>query len=217
MVYRALFCLLAVWGSVLGLADASGAIIYESGTLGATGVTWQQAQDGEVEAESIQHKKFTGARLHLDQPVQVTHIGGHFFAPTAGTFFGAIVELDDENDFPDSEELDTPDVVGSTLLTFPAPSGEVFGTLSISLNPGWYAVVFGSDIFSATGSGGVVSNSTDIGTPDYIGFLNGFGWGTRSPSKRFVIKGNIVPEPTVAVMLSIFTLLTLTHKPRRKP
>jgi hypothetical protein len=120
--------------------------------------------------------------------------------------FAAIVLLKNENDFPDSEDLSTSDVLGTTLIDFPEPSEETWGELAITLEPGWYALVFGGGLFGANGAGGVLSNSTDIGSPDYIGFLTGFDWGTRLPSKRFFVNGNVVPEPTSLVLLIIGAL-----------
>ncbi|NOZ38879.1 MAG: hypothetical protein GXP24_01465 [Planctomycetes bacterium] len=130
-----------------------------------------------------------------------------------GTFFGAIVALDDENDFPDSGDFSTPDFLGSTLLTFPVLSDEVFGDLSLSLDPGWYALIFGSGLFDTTGGGGAVRNGTDLGSPTYIGFQPGNpGWRntTRSGSnERFFVNGQIVPEAASEVLASIASLLLL--------
>ena len=39
------------------------------------------------------------------------------------------------------------------LFSIPEPSAEIFGSLSLSLDPGWYALIFGSGLFGATGDG----------------------------------------------------------------
>ena len=152
-------------------AVSQAAILFESGTLGPTGLT-----QGAVTASNISSSVFAGVRFQLSQPVVTTQIGGHFVDQANGSFFGAIIELDDQNDFPDSGDLSTPDVLGATSLTFPVPSAEVFGDLTVSLAPGWYALVFGSDLFGSTGDGAAPANNPDIETPVYVAFQPGFGW-----------------------------------------
>lgn len=214
---RLLFCprasalaLLAFVAALNGAASA--AILYESGTLGPTGIPRNEIAGGS----NVNPVVFVGARFHLDQPVNTSQVGGHFVRNTGanGSFFGAIIALENENDFPDSGNLSTPDVVGATLLTFPEPSNEVFGTLAKPLPPGWYAIVFGSGLFDATGSGVALNNGLDIGEPEYIGWQPGAvnGWGNLiNPifrNFRFVIQGHIVPEPAT-VVLALVPLLSL--------
>jgi len=196
----------------------SAATIFESGTLGPTGVTWQQVLDGEVRATNITPNVFTGVRFRLDLPVVTTRIGGHFLSPSSGTFFGAIVALDDENDFPNSGDLSTMDVLGTTMLTFPEPSNEVLGDLNISLFPGWYALVFGSGLFGSTGNGVATRNNTDIGLQTYIGYQPGADWfsltdlSTFFVDHRFVVQGRIVPEPSSVVLLFLTSALSFLKR-----
>jgi hypothetical protein len=121
--------------------------------------------------------------------------------------------LGDEDDFPDSLDFSTPDLLGSTLLTFPVSSDEVFGNLTLSLEPGWYALVFGSGLFGAIGDGATVRNGTDISNPRYIGLqpFSGFGWFNRSTTlnRRFVVLGEIVPEPTTVLLGSMALMLLI--------
>lgn len=206
-------CFLVVVLVLNGVCNA--ATLFESGTLGPTGIPWSDLSSGAVPGTFVSDTVFTGVRFQLNQPVVTTHIGGHFAAPDSGTFFGAIVELNDENDFPNSENLSTTDVLGIAVLTFPVPSDEVYGNLSLSLDPGWYAIVFGSGLFGATGSGGAPQNNTDIGNPTYIGRQPGSGWLSMSDLStifvdyRFVILGSIVPEPTSAALFLLASLLSL--------
>lgn len=149
-------------------------ILFESGSLGQTGLTWADVLAGTVGGTNVRSVVFSGVRFELQQPVVTTRIGGHFLQRPGedpegdGTFFGAIVALDDESDFPDSGDLSTADVVGSTLLTFPDPSAEVYGNLSVRLDPGWHALVFGSGLFDATAGGAALRNNPDFGDPSYI-------------------------------------------------
>lgn len=206
------FVVVMILWRALAAPDTRADILFESGTLGPTGVPRQDVLDQIVLGANVNNNAFVGVRLQLTQPVRTTEIGGHFVGlPDNTTFFGAVVALDGPTDFPDSNDLSTPDVLGSTLLGFPEPSAEVFGSLDLQLDPGWYALIFGSGVLSANGDGAALLNNTDIGSPDYIGFLSGFGWGRRLPGKRFVVNGIIIPEPTSVVLAvaASFVLLSL--------
>ena len=194
---------------LLAPAASQAAILFESGTLGPTGLA-----QGTVAATNVTQNVFTGVRFQLSQPVVTTQVGGHFVDQANGSFFGAIVELDDQDDFPDSDDLSTPDVLGVTTLTFPVPSDEVFGNLTVSLEPGWYGLVFGSGLFGTSGDGAAPRNNPDIGNPQYIGFQPGSGWLDLSDlsdailfvDHHFVVLGSTIPEPT-AIGLVIFCVL----------
>jgi hypothetical protein len=187
--------------------SVSAETIFESGTLGPTGVTLADLSSQTVPGTNISTFAYNGVRFQLNQPVVTTEIGGHFLGRTSGSFFGAIITLDDENDFPNSGDLSTPDVLGSTLLNFPITSAEVFGDVALSLDPGWYALVFGSGLFGGTANGGAVRNGMDIGSPSYIAYqpLSPFGWVsiTSFPNHRFVVHGTIVPEPNAICLIAI--------------
>lgn len=209
----AVACLVSVSASC-AFAD----VLFESGTLGPTGVTWDDLLAETVGGTNISPVVFTGVRFELSQPAFTTQIGGHFLQRPGsdpngdGSFFGAIVALDDENDFPDSGDLSTSDVLGSTLLTFPNPSAEVFGNLNLSLDPGWYALVFGSGLFGTTAGGAAIRNNPDIGNPVYIGWQPGavLGWSNLiNPifrNHRFVIQGFVVPEPLAIDLIAVALL-----------
>ncbi len=195
--------------------NASAAILFESGTLGPTGIPRTEIAGGS----NVSPVVFVGVRFHLDPPVITTQVGGHFVKNTGAneSLFGAIVSLTDENDFPDSGNLSTPDVVDTTLLSFPTPSNEVFGDLSNPLSPGWYALVFGSGLYGATGSGVALNNGGDIGEPEYIAFQPGFGWSNLEgflSDFRFIVTGEIVPEPaTVGLALLVFLGICARRRP----
>lgn len=203
--------------SVFALANtmAGAEVLFESGTLGPTGVIWGDLENQVVPGTNISTFAYNGVRFELTQPAHTAEIGGHFVAKASGTFFGALVALDDEVDFPDSGDLSTPDVLGYTLLTFPTSSAEVFGQLERKLDPGWYAIVFGGGLFGATANGGAVRNGIDIGRPSYIAHGLNLNWynlnifGAFFDNHRFVIKGAFVPEPsTVWTVYLLLVLLT---------
>jgi hypothetical protein len=191
-------------------ADVSADTVFESGTLGPTGIAFGAPGSGTAPGSSgVNPDVFSGVRFQLLQPVRTTRVGGHFVhdSRTSNTFFGAIVTLDSATDFPNSVDLSTPDVVGHTMLTFPDPSAEVFGDLEVFLDPGWHALVFGSGLFGAAGSGAAVLNNPDIGNPSYIAVQPccGSEWINLSPvfrNFRLVVEGKIVPEPSTLGVLS---------------
>ncbi len=193
------------------------ATIFESGTLGPTGIP-----QGSVAATNISPYVYTGVRFELTQPAITTQIGGHFVDTAGGSFFGAIIKLDGSDDFPDSGDLSTADVLGSTDLTFPVPSDEIFGNLSLSLDPGWYALVFGSGLFGTNGDGAAPRNNPDIGNPTYIGFqpLSGIGWvditGPFS-DHRFLVHGELTPEPMTIVLGTLSIIFYACSKRTWRP
>jgi len=211
--YRLLIIVTASASIAVTANLAAAATIFESGTLGPTGLEWQDILDQNVLGENVKPNAFTGVRFQLNQPSITSKVGGHFAGPSPNTtIFGAIIRLDNENDFPDSVDLSTSDVLGTALLTFTELSDELFGDLTVSLDPGWYALIFGSGLFGATGNGAALLNNTDIGSPNYIGFMSGIGWGHRLSNKRFVIDGIAVPEPPGYTVASIVLLLLLLCK-----
>jgi hypothetical protein len=176
------------------LPESEGAVIYESATFGTT------AQTGGPLVNSGQ---FLGVRFQIFLPTNITSIGGHFLEDGGDAdFFGAIVALTSFSDFPDSSNLSTSDVIGSTLLSPPAASNDVSGSISLTLTPGIYSLVFGSGLFGATGSGLAPSNNTDIGSPSYFFrnlapiYLNG-GFSRT----RFFVEGTVVPIPGAVWLL----------------
>ncbi len=201
--------------------NVAAATIFESGTLGPTGI----ARNDVTSGSNVNASVFVGVRFYLDQPVITTQIGGHFVKNTDAnqSFFGAIVALTDQNDFPDSGNLSTSDVIGTSFLAFPEPSNEVLGTLERLLNPGWYALVFGSGLFGASGSGVGLNNGADLADPVYIGWQPGSGWFNLSNLSdviefnnfHFLIIGSAVPEPsTFALGLTTLVIAALAMRRR---
>jgi hypothetical protein len=217
---RRISFLAAVLSCALAATHVRGEILFESGTLGPTGVPWADLENGTVPGTNVNPFVFPGVRFELTQSVRTSSIGGHFASQANGTFFGAVIALDDEHDFPNSNDLSTPDMLGTTTLTFPNPSAEVFGDLSLRLDPGWYALVFGSGLFETNGSGGAVRNGEDIGDPAYIGYEPNLQWFNLDvlplpfDNHRFVVTGTFVPEP--ATLGIVFLLLVLSPRFRRR-
>lgn len=191
------FVLLAV--VLVAPATGSGAIIYESATLGPTG------QSGGA---SVNSSQFLAVRFLASSSVTTGSIGGHLQGFVSGGLFGAVVALTGSTDFPDSFDLSTADVLGAAVLPATSPSDEVAANLSVSLTAGnWYALVFGSGLFGATGSGAMPLNDTAIGTPSYFFKSTSTTWNNGGFSNaRFFLDTNavtVVPEPHSAALFAV--------------
>jgi hypothetical protein len=152
---------------VFGIA----AIALSAGTVAAQTSFYERATQGPIGVTSgsglaVSSTFFCGWRFEVtDGPIQTVNIGGHFFAGS-GQVFGAIVELDGPNDHPDDFALTTPDVLGTTLVSLPSGSSNVAqGQLELTLQNGWYLVVFGSGSFGATGSAPLVAQDPGTAVP----------------------------------------------------
>lgn len=105
---------------------------------------------------SIGDNQFVGVRFNVVAPVTTDVVGAYMFAypfPVVPVF-AALVRLDGPLDFPDSPRLSGPDMVGVGLIAAPfgelATSSDASVALSVHLEPGWHAVVFGAGLFGAT-------------------------------------------------------------------
>jgi MYXO-CTERM domain-containing protein len=107
--------------------------------------------------------------------------------------------------------LSTPDVLGSTLLTLLPLSNDVSAPLQVSLTPGWYAVIFGSGLFGATGHGAFPYNNTPVGNPGNFRRLGNQYLDEADTMRMFV---EAVPEPAGA-MLALTGLAILAARARR--
>lgn len=198
---------------------AQAAIIYETGESGPTGVSSQQLANEEIAGVNINKFVFAGGRFRVEEATSVERVGGHFLGRAVGfPFFGSIVRLTGNDDFPDSVDLTTPDVVGVTTLNFPNPSANVYGTLTATLSPGWYALVFGSGLYGHSGIGAAVSTGSDYEATTYIAWEVNLGdqWmNLDAPFENFwfVVEGAIVPEP--ATLLTASTLAVAVAALRR--
>jgi PEP-CTERM motif len=154
---------------------ARAGLILETASLGPSTPT---------EGYAINATSFLGARFHVASAVAVDHIGGHFvFQPgglgaipqgQGGSLFGAIIQLSGPTALPaDAPFAFTP--LASALFSAPTPSAQVLVPLAVNLQPGDYAVVFGSGRFGATGLGGTPADDTPIGQPSYF-FGDGTTW-----------------------------------------
>jgi hypothetical protein len=194
----------------LGLAElAHGDVFFQSASLNAdpSGGT------------SLISDQWLGVRFEVDQPLDVTSVGGELIYCT-GTLFGAIVSLGGPTGLPPGQEFDGANVVAETTFTAPDTGNGVVNDyqtpLPVTLDPGEYGLVFGSEAFGATGTGAMTFN-TNIGNPSYFDWYppqGGWVQGAFYPT-RFVIDGTVVPEPVPSSMLAAAFLAVLAFRPRK--
>ena len=168
----------------------------------------------------ISDAAYAGIRFFLPEPVLTHSFGGTFGATTsAEPVFGAVIALDGATDFPDTLDLSSPDVLGHGLLTPPSGSAaDVSIPLVLALEPGWYAILFGSGQFGATGHTGWDYGVTHGEQPDAALYFfaapddvsGAWGWqnlddyarrnGEPLASRAFLV-GEVVPLPAAAWLL----------------
>lgn len=204
---------LTIFGMGLNTTECTAStmqVLFESASLGEVGLPV-----GTPPAIRISEGVFNGVRFELSQPSRIHSIGGHFNG--RGTFFGALVELDNIDDMPDTIDLTSDDVIGTNTLDFPPLSSEVFAPLNITVESGFYALVFGGGLFDTSGNGAMPSNGEDIGSPDYIGAQPGnsdvwFRWDGAFDGYRMTVLGETIPEPNTLILALIAT--ASTHRRR---
>ena len=161
--------------------------IFESADVGRTG----RFSGGGI---GVSEDFFSGVRFELTEPAEIGSIGGMFSSREDGTIFGAVVELPGGFSYPDPPDLSGNDVLGTTLLELPPfidGIQDISAPLELSLDPGWYALMFGSGKFGATGNataGG--ENPNPHPTADIITLRQSDGFGIRQASDpRFYLAG----------------------------
>ncbi len=190
----------------LGAGSLSHAtIIYESATLGPTGQSGLGIAAGYYHSSGLD--AYAGSRFHVnqDEVAQVTAIGGHFFGGDTGTVFGAIVLLSGPDAFPTTVPFNSSEVIASTVFTPDSPSDDYRIPLSVTLDAGDYALIFGSSTLGASGGNLAMPVSGQSWLPGGNLIIAGtnFGWSSFDERARFVVEGVIVPEPSTLLLLAL--------------
>lgn len=143
-----------------------------------------------------------GFRFTLGNVAHVEQVGGRF-SHGSGTLYAAIVSLSSPSALPSGDPFDMT-TLATTVFSPPVGSSSVDFRipLSITLNPGSYALVFGSEHYGAHGIAFMPLLNPEIA--DRRSFItHGFGdspW--RLPvldgPPRFVLEGEQIPEPSMA-------------------
>jgi hypothetical protein len=134
---------------------AAAQVVLESATLGAT---------GQIGGTSVTAQQFVGWRFQVAQRFAVAEVGGHllgFIDPgSSGPIFAALIRLAAPQALPAGAPFLPAEIMASSTFMPPFPSDEILVSMQVTLDPGSYALVFGSGLFEATG-GGALPNSFD--------------------------------------------------------
>lgn len=168
--------------SCMTTGRASAVVIYESST----------GNLNQSLGSAVSTTQYLGSRFTLIQTAKVTSIGGAFGTPGA-EIFGAILEM--SGLLPQGTPFNGTEVLTTTLFTT-TNVGDTIAPLSIYLPAGDYAVVFGTDLFGATGAATMDYNGTNTpeGAGSYFYWNNGSAWVNGSINNtRFIVNGVLVP------------------------
>ena len=171
----------------LGLAARAHAdqLILETATLGPV---------DQGSGVSITGSQFIGARFTLTAMTQITQIGGHFYGIAEGGIFGAIVQTSGPSLLPAGNPFDPDVVLAATTFRLPSPSADILTPLNVTLGPGTYAVIFGTGLFEAMGTGAAPQNNPQLPAASFVIWSSVIGWRDADflTNIRFVVRGQPV-------------------------
>lgn len=165
-------------------------IIHESATMGAY---------GQLSGWGFDDQTFYGSRFYVEVPTEVTAIGGHLLDYIEGSIFGVIVSLSGYNALPQGGPFYSWEVMASTTFELSDVSMDFRVPLSVTLEPGYYALVFGAGRFGASSSAvGLLAyeGQNTISGASFFGW-NGYYWANTSfgsDPPRFVVEGTAVQQ-----------------------
>ncbi|MHC4740554.1 MAG: hypothetical protein ACYS8Z_01505 [Planctomycetota bacterium] len=196
MKYRYLF---VVWILFALCSPGTAGIIFETAQSGPSG-------PGTGGGNTIDSIFFLCANFEIEKPTRIDVVGGHFmrsFQDNPNPIFGAIVAVDGPFGIPNPHDLSGDNVLGTTLITPSYPSDNDSGALDIVAEPGWYAVVFGSGKFGATGAAAAVMNNISDGVIRVysIDQRNGSRIWQGPPEQRLFVEGVVLGQRLQAIAL----------------
>jgi hypothetical protein len=183
--------------AALAAQTAQAAIIRASADLGTV--------DAEAHTIGGIGEQVWGFRFVLDDVVRVEQVGVRLFGDPQREIFAAIVPLSGPASMPSLPFEET--ALASAVFNVPTngPSADLRIPMPIILNPGGYALLFGSEL----GFAYLPYNNPPLVDPESIILTRSDldGWRTTtSPAPyglpRFVVEGVVIPEPSVGVLVA---------------
>ncbi|HEY4124568.1 MAG TPA: PEP-CTERM sorting domain-containing protein [Rhizomicrobium sp.] len=148
-----------------------------------------------------------GTTFTLTQKTELTSVGFGYGRFAGGSVYAAIVPVDPTTGFPLANASDIEAaalghaVINAPFVTDASQIGDATAALSLMLDPGTYAVVFGAGLYGTTGS--AFSEGNSLGQDIFSSFA-GSDWADfGGDDVRLLLNGDAVPEPmTLALMLA---------------
>lgn len=179
---------------------------------------------------SISPKQFLGARFTLADRYVITEVGGHVkaYENSDRSMFVAVVPTGGPDKLPVSTSLSDAIFARSflapyneTVGPYPFQVPETLLSTNFQLEVGDYAVVFGSGLFGATGSGWMPMSGPSQPLSWFFAanfYLGDYFRNLNEQPVRFVVRGvpSSVPEPPT-VMLLLNALLALRSRTASTP
>jgi len=210
MVFR--LCFVRLTKAVIGLGFA----VFLSDGVAKGGLLYSNAAQGPATAIGLilGSGQLAGMRFQLSSSAVIDGVGGDLQVSSTigtGSIFGALVQLQDMSDYPDSIDLSTPDVLATFVFSASADFTDVTIPIApLTVHPGDYALVFGSDLFGATGEGSMSTdnpNFSDSSTFFYNTFDESWQEYGAGGGLRFTVYGAPVPEPSSAVLIAFLSVV----------
>lgn len=135
----AIVCFILIVIAIYGFTPKLNAeLLHESATMGSA---------NQWPGNPIDKYTFLGSRFEVKETTQVTAIGGHLGSENERLIFGAIVKLNDRYDLPNGSPFWGVEEVAHTHFYPPYFSADIRVPLNVTLEPGWYGLVFGAGEF----------------------------------------------------------------------
>ena len=172
--------------------------------------------------------QFIGTCLYLEESIHVQSIGASVYGTSDDTtLFMALISMESSSSLPTGNPLTEEEVLAHTTLNIGTELNDYWATMDISLAPGYYGLVIGSGLYGTTGVGAMPNNNYDHLFSEY------FSWTSVSPYNpydpipladdgtwyaggdgyRFLMQGDVIPEPsTFLLLLTGFPLLVTRKK-----
>jgi hypothetical protein len=152
-------------------------------------------------------------RFQLSSGASIDGVGGNIAIGSAigdRRIFAALVRLADMNDYPDSADLSTPDVLATATFTASTDVTDVAVPIGpLGVGPGTYGLVLGSGLFGASGEGAMsINNLNSFDSATFWLVSDTWREYGREGGLRFAVYGTAVPEPKLT-MLVLFAALFL--------
>lgn len=173
------------------------------------------------QSRSVSPVFWPAERFYVDGNATVDGAGGYFrdFNDEIDDVFVAIVTLSGPDDFPDSNDLSTSDLLATSVVSVGPEAGDYLADFDLELAGGWYMIVIGVNAFGAgTDSRGLAIDFVDA-TPDQPTHSlrqDGPTILTSDSVPRFLVTS--VPEPGLRLSsaASFLAILALAGRRRRE-